>query len=632
VILNSQVSGRLQPVTKALLFGAGLYLFAAPSATAAVEVDIRSFGVACNGATDDSPAFQAALNSLPSSGGAILRIPCQMSLRSGVRLSGKSDVTISGSAQGAGFKALSRSGAGMGPFGPLMLVLDRCNRCAVENLTIDIANHAVGAIGVISSTEARISNNTIHNTGDMAGGAVTGSGNTRTQYIGNTILGTTGNARGMWIGNHWEETLDRYPQIVNNTIRNANATGIALHTVGATISRNSVEYSKGAGIKVVPAPLPTGVTTLIEHNSLRNNVFNGLQLAHGHDMIVRNNTLESNRGPGLHTSDPLANIRIEANTIRNNDIDYKLNGWQGGIIMHQGENITIVGNTIDDSRTGTARTQTNGIIMLSAQARYNNIRIEQNIFRNHLFSGIQMAGANPIENVAIDGNTFTGNGEYSISIQAGIPKGNVTLCNNTTSGGRGELLRNSLQVTYTCSGNTPLPPPPPPPAPEPDPVPPPTSPAPSGSPFITGITGGRIRNDYQGWVGMRFRTGGAPVTVTSLGRIVLSGNSRVHNVALHTASGAAVAGGSVSVITAGAPAGQIKYAALSAPIVLQPNTTYILATQETPGGDTWYDMNATVTTTSAAVVETGAYSSDARSWHYHGTARQMYGVVGFLYK
>ena len=637
MLVRKFVSGRWQPAAQALLFGVGACLFATPAANAAIELDVRSFGVACNGYTDDSSAFQAALNALPSSGGGVLRIPCRMSLRSGVRLTGKSDITITGSASGAGFRALSGAGIGMGPFGPLMIVLERCDRCVVENLDIDIANNTVGAIGVTGSNSARITNNTIRNTGNMSGGTISGSGNTRNQYVENTILGAPGVARGLWIGNYWTHTLDTNPQIVNNTVRNVNATGIVVHSIGATISGNSVEYVNGAGIKCVPPPTPTGVTTLIENNSLRHNIFNGLQLAQAHDMIVRNNTFEMNRGPGLYTAEQLTNVRIERNTIRNNDLDYTTKGWQGGIIMHQGNNVVISGNVIEDTRSGSSRTQTNGIWLNSAQAGFNNIRIEQNTVRNHLYSGVHISGPNRIDNVAISGNGFAGNAAYGVTIQAGTPGGAVTVCNNTTSGGKGELLRNALQVTYSCGGYTPAPAPEPEPEPAPAPAPAPISPAPAPSPttertLITAITTGTLRNDYQGWVGMRFRTGTAPVTVTSLGRLVLSGNSRTHTVALLTASGAAIAGGSVTVATSGAPAGQIRYAALSTPVVLQPNTTYLLATQETASGDYWYDVNASVTTTPAVAVEMGTFSADSRSWHYAGGPGRMYGVVGFRYK
>ena len=53
--------------------------------------------------------------------------------------------------------------------------------------------------------------------------------------------------------------------------------------------------------------------------------------------------------------------------------------------------------------------------------------------------------------------------------------------------------------------------------------------------------------------------------------------------------------------------------------------------QETHGGDTWYDVNTAVQTTSVAVEKAGIYSYDGASYSGFGSANQSYGPVGFLY-
>ncbi|MHB8521579.1 MAG: RHS repeat-associated core domain-containing protein [Limisphaerales bacterium] len=110
--------------------------------------------------------------------------------------------------------------------------------------------------------------------------------------------------------------------------------------------------------------------------------------------------------------------------------------------------------------------------------------------------------------------------------------------------------------------------------------------------WTTGGTGGTVRNNYSGWVGLQFTVGNAPLTVSGLGRWVVSGNTNAHTVQLFTASGNAISGGSVSVNTAGVPPGQFAYATLSSPITLAANTTYAIMTQETSGGDYWYDLSS----------------------------------------
>lgn len=108
-------------------------------------------------------------------------------------------------------------------------------------------------------------------------------------------------------------------------------------------------------------------------------------------------------------------------------------------------------------------------------------------------------------------------------------------------------------------------------------------------PLISGHSMTTLRNDYTGWLGMEFTTGSSVLTVDALGRWVVAGNTGTHGVKLVAAqTGIEVAAASVA--TAGAPAGQIRYASLPASITLAANTSYYLLSQETAGGDQWYDF------------------------------------------
>jgi hypothetical protein len=109
------------------------------------------------------------------------------------------------------------------------------------------------------------------------------------------------------------------------------------------------------------------------------------------------------------------------------------------------------------------------------------------------------------------------------------------------------------------------------------------------SPLVAGATvGGNAFNTWDGWLGMEFSVGGTELVATFLGRWVLAGNQNSHTVKLVDASGYDLASGSVTVTTAGQSAGTYAYAQLSTPVVLQPNTTYSLVSQETNNGDYWY--------------------------------------------
>jgi Bacterial Ig domain/IPT/TIG domain/Bacterial TSP3 repeat len=150
--------------------------------------------------------------------------------------------------------------------------------------------------------------------------------------------------------------------------------------------------------------------------------------------------------------------------------------------------------------------------------------------------------------------------------------------------------------------------------------------------FVTGKTLGTLRNNLTAFVGMKFTTGAAPVTVTSLGRIYVNGNTGTHTVKIVNAgTGADVAGASVSVNTAaGTASNGFKYVALAAPVTLSANTAYYLASQETSGGDQWYDSNTVLTTTAAAAVN-NAVQRPSTTWVAAGGANNSFVPVDFKY-
>ena len=150
--------------------------------------------------------------------------------------------------------------------------------------------------------------------------------------------------------------------------------------------------------------------------------------------------------------------------------------------------------------------------------------------------------------------------------------------------------------------------------------------------FLTSQTLGPVRNNYTGFVGMAITVGSTPLSVTSLGRIVVSGNSSSHVVKLVQANGADVPGGSVTWSPAGGTAGQYKYVSLASPVALLANTTYYLVSQETAGGDFWYDLGP-VTTTGVASIPGATYSDASNKYVVLGAyANYSYVPVNFQYQ
>src|SRR6266540_4071716 len=154
----------------------------------------------------------------------------------------------------------------------------------------------------------------------------------------------------------------------------------------------------------------------------------------------------------------------------------------------------------------------------------------------------------------------------------------------------------------------------------------------SGSTALaSSVTLGTLRSNFSGWVGFRFAVGGAPITVTQLGRWVVSGNSGSHTVKLVDSGGNDVPGGSVTVNTSGAAAGQFAYATLANSVTLSPGATYVWMSQETNGGDQWYDYNRGVTLTSAATPNQAAWANNGGIYVTTGASTNSYGPVNLKY-
>jgi hypothetical protein len=131
---------------------------------------------------------------------------------------------------------------------------------------------------------------------------------------------------------------------------------------------------------------------------------------------------------------------------------------------------------------------------------------------------------------------------------------------------------------------------------------------PTGTAFVTGYNGTYLRNNTTQYLGMQFNVGAQALTVSALGRIYVAGNTGTHTVKLVNASnGQDVTGGSVQISMTGGSASQFKYVSLAAPLVLPANTSYFLVSQETAGGDQFYDYSP-VTNTGVASIPGAIYS------------------------
>ncbi len=200
-------------------------------------------------------------------------------------------------------------------------------------------------------------------------------------------------------------------------------------------------------------------------------------------------------------------------------------------------------------------------------------------------------------------STSSGSVTLGISLSAATPTGNYTLKISGTGGGCTETTAATLAVvTVTSTTN-----------------------------YVTAANFGTIRNNYTGWVGMKIAIGSSPVVVTELGRVVAGTSTGTHVVKIVQASnGTDLPGASALINVAGGTQGAFVYTSLGSPVTLNANTSYYVITQETQGGDQWYDYNTAVQTTSVATVSSAVYNSGS-SYIAPGSIGQTYGPVDFVY-
>jgi hypothetical protein len=155
-----------------------------------------------------------------------------------------------------------------------------------------------------------------------------------------------------------------------------------------------------------------------------------------------------------------------------------------------------------------------------------------------------------------------------------------------------------------------------------------------GQALITPTSLGTLRRNSNNWFGMKITIGAQPITVYSLGRIVVSGNTGTHTVKIVRASdGTNVPNGFVDISMSGGTPGEFKYGNLPAPVTLAANTSYYIASKEQKNGDYWYDSNTVVSSTSAGTVNGRVTSTNGSTWDtLGGVENQAYVPVNFRYQ
>ena len=142
--------------------------------------------------------------------------------------------------------------------------------------------------------------------------------------------------------------------------------------------------------------------------------------------------------------------------------------------------------------------------------------------------------------------------------------------------------------------------------------------------MVTGQTLGTSYNQFTGSLGFQF-VPTSNITITDLGRWVISGNSLTHVVGIYNSS--CVLLGSVTVNCSGATPSQYLYGHLTSGVSLVAGQTYSIQTTELSGGDVFYLDSTTITTTG----DVGTLSSIFSPCTVHAAGAFSYGPVNAQY-
>lgn len=398
-----------------------LLAFGTPAVAQTLE--IRSFGARCDG-SDDSGAINAAFGALPNGGTLLLN--CTLGIGpTGVLLHTKQGVTVDGSS--GRIVGLANNNA------KILIRAEACSGCTIRNLTIDANNVGAAGVSYYWSNNSSIENTTVVNIRAPAMAGIVSGGNQGNRYLNNTVSGTTqvGSEapRGIWMGNPDSPLLERNPTIAGNAIRDIAATGLVLHTVGATVTGNTIERVQGSGMKLSIPPGQGGQTT-IRQNTVRQCLWHGIQIA-GVDspVFVQNNQLSNNQNGLLAAEGGFVNSVVSGNTISGNG--------QGGVYIYDARNSSIESNQFTSNG--------NGIIFAAYPgSSLSGNRVTGNAVVGSNEDGIIVAGrGGSLQGLSVSSNQIVNNGRYGMSLEesyAGAITG-VSLNGNCFSGNRvGALL------------------------------------------------------------------------------------------------------------------------------------------------------------------------------------------------
>jgi hypothetical protein len=150
--------------------------------------------------------------------------------------------------------------------------------------------------------------------------------------------------------------------------------------------------------------------------------------------------------------------------------------------------------------------------------------------------------------------------------------------------------------------------------------------------FVTDKVLGTARNDFTGFAGMAVEIGGKSLNVKNLQRYCISGSSGTPRVEIIDAETGTMVPTAVVVVSLTGHNDVFVSADLPGTITLTAGKRFYIVSEETTGGDQFFDSDTVLTTRSdAAVVSPVYFDSTVQNWVLLGNPGSSYGPVNFGY-
>lgn len=395
----------------------------------AVTLDVTAppYSATCNGTTDDAAVIQAAIDTLPSTGGTVTFPSGQLCGvgSAGLLVQSGHTVILEGLGVGAGVKALA-PGVSFGGYGPTLVRLLGCADCEVRHLTFAGNGQATNLLGVGDSARVKVVDN--HFTNNDYNGALVSYGNMDNLYAFNTTDGLLGTTRALWIGNTNPGEVEINATIADNTIVAVAGTGIVVVGSGQVL-RNMLDgtgNTNGAGMALACTATVGAHDLVVRGNTVIGFAYQGIQSDCINDgeytlnITLSGNTIRGTTGNGIYV------VRARQWTIQDNTIE---DVGAHGIFVTNATRIRIDGNHIGDTRVGGSRTVVDGIRVVGQMYVLDvaNVKIDHNVVDNVTNHGIHVTNVAPgtVTDVKLRRNVLTNNSGYGIFV-ADVTDGDIT--------------------------------------------------------------------------------------------------------------------------------------------------------------------------------------------------------------